>query len=374
MSDALRGWLHGGVERLRTYVESNPPPVAWFRRGKLRLVARYDRGGGTAFERFLIRQWVGLRTRFGMEYVAKSHAVLWAGSNRRNRIGIYLKGACDLSSVFAAAPMIREGLDGVCCIMREKGEMSTVRSDILLQSLEELPRDRLEEISERLSLPLGYFEPRLFDPTFSIPGFGEFPKTVIVLSAAADVLRTVYRHRESGLLVDPGGWWLEQSMDRVLANLSTVRWFRENFEKIGRLSIEESHANLGKVIETLQRRTSAHIIVFNTLMVEPGSTTHSYQLIDNPMTVRLRRFDLSLIELSRALDFSIIDVDRILKREGIREQVDFGHFTPERFRPVAEELHRILVELEVISDSPRSRRTATASSGSWSAPLGSPPG
>ncbi len=274
MIDALRGRLLGGVERLRAYVGSNPAPVLWLRRRKLRLVARYDRGGGTAVERFLIRQYVWLRSRFGIQYVAKSHAVLWAGSNGRHRVGIYLKGACDLSSVFAAAPMIREGLDGVCCIMREKGEMSTVRSDILLQSLEELPRDRVEAISERLSLPLGYFEPRLFDPTFAIPGFGEFPKSVIVLSTAADVLRTVYRHRESGLLVDPGGWWLEQSMDRVLSNLSTVHWFRENFEKIGRLSVEESHANLSKVIETLKRKTGAHIIVFNTLMVEPGTATH----------------------------------------------------------------------------------------------------
>jgi hypothetical protein len=201
-------------------------------------------------------------------------------------------------------------------------------------------------------LPLGYFEPRLFGPTFSVPGFGEFPKTVVVLSMAADVVRTVYRHRESGLLVDPGGWWLEQSMDRVLANLSTVRWFRENFEKVGRLSIEESHANLGKVVSTLAAATGAHIIVFNTLTVEPGTSTHSYQLVENPMTVRLRRFNLSLVELSRTLGFSIIDIDRILKREGVREQVDFAHFTPERFRPIAVELHRVLVELDVISDSP----------------------
>lgn len=350
MIRALRSRLQGALARVRAHARSHPLPLAWLRRWKPWLSERYDRGGGTAAEHFLIRRYVGLRTRFGTQYVTKSYAVLWSGSHRRNRIGIYLKGACDLSSAFAAAPLIRSGLDGTCCIMREKGEISTVRSDILLQSLEEQPRDVVREISERLRLPLGYFEPRLFRPGFSVPGFGEFPKTVIVLSMAADVVRTVYRHRESGLLVDPGGWWLEQSMDRVLANLSTVRWFRENFEKVGRLSVEESHANLGKVISNLAAATGAHIIVFNTLTVEPGATTHSYQLVENPMTVRLREFNLSLVELSRALDFSIIDIDRILKREGVREQVDFAHFTPERFRPIAEELHRVLVALGVLAE------------------------
>ena len=77
-----------------------------------------------------------------------------------------------------------------------------------------------EEVSDRLRLRRDYFKPTLFSPGFLIPGFrhlGVFPKTVVVLSLAPNVIRTLYRHRESGFLVDPGGWWLNQDLDTVIA-------------------------------------------------------------------------------------------------------------------------------------------------------------
>jgi hypothetical protein len=342
MMRALRRRLRPVMKRIRAHVGAETPPERWLRRRRAQLTERYESGGGTALERFAIRQYVGVRSRFGKQYVAKRYAVLWAGSHSQNRVGIYLKGACDLSAVFAAAPLIQSRLDGACCIMREQGRVAAARSDILLQTLDDVPEEAVALLTERLRLSSGYFEPRLFDPTFPVPGFGDFPKTVAVLTVAADLVRTAYRHRETGLLVDPGGWWLGQSMERVLSELSTVQWFRKNFDKVGKLGVEESRANITRVVERLQRDTGAHVLIFNTLAVEPGSTTHSYQLIDKPMALRIRQFNVMLIELSQQLDFSIIDVDRILKRQGVEDQVDFAHFTPEGFQPLGAEIFRVL--------------------------------
>ena len=56
----------------------------------------------------------------------------------------------------------------------------------------------------------------------------------------------------------------------------------------------------------------------------------------------------AVAELSRELDFALVDVDAVLKREGIQEQVDYGHFPLERMEPIAREVTRALLEREVI--------------------------
>ena len=39
-------------------------------------------------------------------------------------------------------------------------------------------------------------------------------------------IRTGYRHKEHGFVVDPGGDWLNQSLDAVLNDLASVPVFR----------------------------------------------------------------------------------------------------------------------------------------------------
>jgi hypothetical protein len=107
-------------------------------------------------------------------------------------------------------------------------------------------------------------------------------------------------------------------------------------------SVGDFVANYTKIIGVLRQRKSPRILVFNTLMVEPGSLTHTYQLVKNPMSLRWREFNVALYELSRKLDFAVVDLDRILKLAGVRSQLEFAHFAPELNRTVGREMFRIM--------------------------------
>ncbi len=84
------------------------------------------------------------------------------------------------------------------------------------------------------------------------------------------------------------------------------------------------------------------------MVVDPRSPTHNYQFVKTAHSVRRRAFLITLAELSRDLDIPIVDVDRLLKRAGIQEQVDFAHFSVDRMAPLGAEVHRILKALEKV--------------------------
>ena len=308
-------------------------------------------GENSALQRFLEQQYAAVKSRIDKKYVGNNFTLFWSGAPGEDRVGIYMKGSCDLASIFACTPLIHEVLDGTCCILRE-GLISDARSDLLLQTLRDLPEEHVAPVIEKLELPADYyFKPQFLEKTFLAPGFehlGEFPKRVIILSIGADVVRTLYRHKRHGFLVDPGGWWLNRSIDKVLPDLSRATWFQENFESIGRISLEEFVENFTEIIKRIKEQTGAHVLVFNLLTVEPGNPTHNYQFIRKPHWLRRREFCLALVELSRKLDFSIVDVDRILKQVGIVEtQVDFAHFPMEAYDPIGRQAFRIMRDLGV---------------------------
>jgi len=308
-------------------------------------------GEDTRLERVLRRRRRALRSALERKHVGENFVLFWSRPRGTDRVGIYIKGSCDLVSVFSCQPMIHPVLNGTCCILRE-GFVADSRSDLLLQTLRGLPGDWVQPVVDRLKLPADYFQPRLFAPSMTVPGLHraeEFPKTVILLSIGADVLRTVYQHREHGFLVDPGGWWQANTVTAALTDLSTARWFRENFVSVGRISLDAFRDNFARIIKLLKQSASPHILVFNALTVEPGSLTHTYQLVKEPLGIRHREFNLALVELSRELDFSIVDMDRILKWAGVGSQVDFAHFPPDRYEPVAREVFRILADRGVFS-------------------------
>src|SRR5438105_1268427 len=150
--------------------------------------------------------------------IGDNFVLLRSGSESGRRIGIHARGSCDARLILATAPLIRHVLKGECCILYD-GIVSDSRSDLLLQTLQDLPQERLGPVIKNLRLDPNYFRNQLFHKTFAVPaedGPEEFPKTVVVLSTGADVIRTVYRHREHGLLVDPGGVWLSSSLEPIL--------------------------------------------------------------------------------------------------------------------------------------------------------------
>lgn len=281
----------------------------------------------------------------GEDHTGDNFIVFGSDAQHDNRIGIYMRGSCDLRSVFACTPLIRPHLKGTCCI-RHDGLIADIRSDLVVQSFEELPREWTDPVVEKLKLSRESFSSGWLEKSFVVPGPdgpAEFPKTVVMTSMAPDVIRTVYRHKEHGFLVDPGGGWLS-SIEATLNDLSAVKWFRENFESIGRSTVDGFRANFRKLIQRMKENLDAHILVFNTLIIEPGDLTHSFQFVSASEVTRRRELNLALVELSRELDFSIVDVDRIFKRVGIRAQLDFGHAPPRVGQLVAQEAFRVMMD------------------------------
>ncbi len=267
------------------------------------------------------------------------------------RRGILLKGGCDLPSVFTSAPLIREGIKGTVAISRHIDGTGGNRSDQILQTLNNLDPELVAETREKLHLNKDYFSPTFFEPTFRVPQMpeaGMFPKDVIIMGIATDETRQMYRHREHGFIIDPGGWWLNQDLGRVLDDLDTVEWFRKNFVRIGRLTLDEFEKNTTRLIGEIRDRIGSKVIYYNTLALDPANPTHNYQLVQTAHSVRRREFIISLCQLSAALDFSIVDVDRILKTMGVEEQVDFAHFPVDRMMPIGAEVHRILTGIDFI--------------------------
>jgi hypothetical protein len=276
--------------------------------------------------------------------------VLVFGSGERGgpRTGIYAEGGCDTSMVFTLKSFIEPVLRGTCCIVR-RGNLTASRSDLLLQTLERLPTRLVEEVNEKLELRR-YFETDLFDADILVPtgaGRVRFPKHVVLLSIGADLYRVLYRHNDQPLLVDPGGAWIGRPMHRMLGRPDVARWFREHFHSIGRLTVEEFANNYTRLIKTIKSQTKAKVVVFNFLAPDPEERVHSYQFLKDPMPVRKREFNLALTELSRKLDFAIVDLDRVFQREGILGVGDVAHPHPRYFPAIGQEIFRVLQELEV---------------------------
>jgi hypothetical protein len=311
-------------------------------------------GKNSTVERFVKRQYTTFSRTIGRrldrKYSGENFTLFWSRSPHRKRLGIYMIGSCDLPAVFTAVPAMHAALDGTCCVIRE-GTVADSRSDILLQTLQEWPQEWLAPAIEKFGLSADYFRPRIFGESFMVPGLSGpevFRKDVIILSIAADVTRTVYQHRTHGYRVDPGGWWLNQSMSMVLKDLSKTIWIKQNFENVGKLSLEDFVANFRRLVTQLRSRSNAHILVFNVPTIEPGSLIHNYQLLQHSHEIRRRTFNLALTDLSRELDFAVVDVDRTLKKAGLADtQIDFAHYPLELYLPIAQETFRILKDLEV---------------------------
>ncbi|MEH2059257.1 MAG: tetratricopeptide repeat protein [Nostoc sp.] len=299
------------------------------------------------------------------EYMDSNHIIFWSDSQRENKIGIYIMGGCDLPSAFSCVPLIKPILKGTCCILKE-GQIEKSRSDILLQSLKNHPQDLLAPVLEKFYLPGNFFENQLFKSNFlasNSNGFEEFPKQVVILSIAADVARVVYQHREHGFLIDPSGWWNNQRIDLMLRDLSSANWFRKHFVSLGRMTVEAFIESFTELISQIQGVTNAHILVFNTLTIEPGNINHNYQFVKRPETLRRREFNFALVELSRKLNFWIVDIDKVLKQTRTKNMVDFAHFPVELYQPIGQEVYRILEELDIFkvptqpaSDSSRHKK------------------
>lgn len=317
------------------------------KRKALKVVRRFD-GETRTVEKTARSMRNAAKFRAGLPVRRRDVYAVRRGS--ASKFGVYGFGGCDILSIVGAGPDLADRVDGSFCI-GSFGKADHTRSDLLLQTLNPPSISLTREVSDRLGLIDTYFTPALFEPAFQIPnqvGLGNFPKNVVVLSTSADSSRTLYRHREHGFLVDPGGWWLTTDMGDVLNDLSAVKWFASNFVKARRIEVEESMENFGQIITELRERTGAFVVLMNVLTVDPGSSSLDYKHANSPNRVRRREFGLAATELAASMDLPLLDVDRMTKEMGISGQADFVHYTPEQNALISREFARLLIEADVV--------------------------
>lgn len=326
--------------------KDNPANVP-MKRKALKVVRRFDSETRTV-EKTARSMRNAAKYRAGIPVRRRGIYAVRKGSPQK--FGVYGLGGCDILSIVGAGPTLADRVDGSFCI-GSFGAADRTRSDTLLQTLDPPSPELTREVSDRLGLVNSYFTPTLFEPDFQIPnqiGTGRFPKSVVVLSTSADSSRTLYRHRDHGFLVDPGGWWLTTDMGDVLADRSAVKWFASNFVKARRIEVDESMDNFAQIIAELRARMGAFVVMMNVLTVDPGSSSLDYKHANSPNRVRRREFGLAATELAASMNVPLLDVDRMTKQVGISGQADFVHYTPEQNELISLEFANLLIDAGVV--------------------------
>lgn len=294
-----------------------------------------------------VRAQVNRRRLRQQGYLIRTDACVVRGRSDK-RFGVYAFGGCDLESIVPSGRYLRMP-DRPLTAVAHVGDISTSRSDFVVQALDNRPSmDAVAETIERLGLDRDHFSAELMEPTFRVPHhpeLGEFPKHVVVMSIGPDMVRSMYRHREHGFLFDPGGFWLGADLKNVLGDMDTVKWFARNFQKLGRIGIEDAMANFERIITEVRRNVGATVVMANALVVDPGITTFDYMLSHSPIPARRREFLLGLVDLSQKLDFPILDMDTIVKRDGVTGMADFVHYTAPQKSAIGEQLACLLDEI-----------------------------
>ncbi len=164
----------------------------------------------------------------------------------------------------------------------------------------------------------------------------------IVLSILPDVAAGLLQHRRSGFFFHP------EARETWPACLQA--WLTNEFVRLDQPTAEDAMARLERIVERIRESTEAPILVYNLSTVLPGETIHSYVGFEDAASIRIRRFNLALIDLSARTGVSIVDVDTVLARAGA-EHLKLGvyHLTAAGYRLVAEEVVRILEDVGVLT-------------------------
>lgn len=314
-------------------------------------------GERSSFERYMRRRLLKTDRKTEVTKVggttihAQTNAMVIQGPEDGPKKGVYMVGGCDLPPLFLASPQMAEALEsGTVALDRPTAWLGSATSGQLLQTFEGVPMEVKREMAGRLKLARNFFTEAFFDRTFTprrLEEFGEFPKDLVVMSVGSDLVRSLHRHREYGFLVDLGGWWLNQSLEKAVKDMDTLKWFKATFEPVGRVPLDEYVDNLSTIVDRIHNEIGAKVLVLNTLVVDPLKREHNYQLHNQDHLTRKREFTIALTELSAEKGFWIVDVDRALKGFGVQEATDFAHFPVESKQPVANEAFRIMRELEI---------------------------
>ncbi|MCC6868680.1 MAG: hypothetical protein IT522_07645 [Burkholderiales bacterium] len=164
------------------------------------------------------------------------------------------------------------------------------------------------------------------------------PADAVVLSLQPDLYIRLARHREEGFLFFPEGRPHWPEADR--------RWLHDAFEVSPLPDAAASMRSLETIVARLRAHRAVPVLVYNLSSVVPGDTVHCYAGLGETLSLRIRRFNLALCELSQRIGISVIDVDTIVARAGAAVvKLDARHLRAEGARQVAVEVVRVLDDL-----------------------------
>jgi hypothetical protein len=154
---------------------------------------------------------------------------------------------------------------------------------------------------------------------------------VVVLSMADALTAGVWRHRATGLLIQPprdrAEIWSDQAEE----------WLVEGFEPVPPESdlLAAGISNIAKHLEPLD----AALVLFNTSTYVPGEEVFWYRPDDSETTaIRAARINLIADRLIPDLGLTVVDVDRVMAELGAGESVTgAGQYTAEALEVLAEE-------------------------------------
>lgn len=219
-------------------------------------------------------------------------------------------------------------------LVRVRHEVWT-RSDALLNANGTIPA-----ALSTWQLPLDPYTPAA---QFSQALF-ETDADAIVLSVQPDLVTQLLEHRRDGYLFYPQNWPSWSAADKLR--------LRNEFAPAPALDVDLSMRNFARIISRVRERSPVPILIYNLSSVVPGETVHCHQGLGEILSARIRKFNLGLIELSEKTGISVIDVDAILARAGAqRLKIDALHLTAEGYRLIAEEVVRVLDDLDCFSPS-----------------------
>ncbi len=165
----------------------------------------------------------------------------------------------------------------------------------------------------------------------------EKPADLVVLSLQPDLMNQLALHRASASKFYPeyADRWGPAARD----------WFARECAPGGLSAVDDAMAALERLLDAIDERLRAAVLVYNICPIVPGERIPSYLGAGDALALRAKRLNLALAELSTQRDFSIVDLERLSASAGAaRLKVDMLHFTDEGWRLIAEEVARIAGE------------------------------
>jgi hypothetical protein len=254
---------------------------------------------------------------------------------RAPRLGVYGFGGCDLDFLPACASLLSRGGRREVGV-RKEGMIASSHSRLMLAAARGRRPRGAAAAARFLRLPPGYFDAGFAGASFRVDG-RSFPRSAAVLSIAADFARTLYRHRRSGLLVDPGAWWLRRDYGEVLSDLSRVERFRRDYAPAGLVSAREFSRNLARLVSLLRRRGAGRVVVLSARARRDGGEEGS-RLLER----RRREFNRRLFALARRHGFAAVDLDAVARAAGRKPSFEGEAFPAGLRRPLARAVAALL--------------------------------